>query len=596
MSQLASSASGQPQSLWSKLAPFDSEDAGLPFCRLHLWPLLDDAAVVSVCTVNRATLRWFSSVPIQRLFTQHAPSDRWERDELLLPLSNAHCWPAVTRLVCCGWPQLQPLLPRLQQLRHLLLPHIWPVLTCIDGLLPRSLLTMHITYHYAPLSSSTFPPCLTLLHLEGPTGGLAAKGAVSPTLLPGCLPPALTELYYDAAVVIPCGALPPSLRVLHLGLRHNTTAVGLQPGCLPASLTELRWAGPIGSGLVAGLLPASLRTLQLKDVSFNTPLDGVFPLDSQLRELSFGGGGFVQPLNGDTLPRSLTELDLTSAFQWNHSLDGVLPPALRTLRLGQFFAQPLTVHTFSSCPLLHTLDMSAVEKQLVAFPVGALPGSLTELRCPRHALMPVVDSLPASLHCLHLSIHSSIHSSPVQLGFLNESLQQLDLSSHCSLPFPLDALPRTLQQLQLDVRHPQCSMQGSFAACAHLRHVMLEAHSWTGPLEPHWLPPNLLGLNLLYAHFDSPLERDALPATLRALVLSERYSQAITLDSFASCQQLEQLVLPGARFTQRLTAELLPQSLRQLRVHRKYCRKQLLLPSTIRVTTDQSSDSWEYLI
>ena len=115
------SSSFASPSLWSKLAPFDSEDAGLPFCRLHLWPLLADADVVSVCTVNRATLRWYSSVPIvSRAFDLcpelpkpvglHRP---------LLPLHHRHCWPAVTTLICFTWQTLAPQLPRLQQLRHL---------------------------------------------------------------------------------------------------------------------------------------------------------------------------------------------------------------------------------------------------------------------------------------------------------------------------------------------------------------------------------------------------------------------------------------------------------------------------------------------
>ena len=125
----------------------------------------------------------------------------------------------------------------------------------------------------------------------------------------------------------------------------------------------------------------------------------------------------------------------------------MLPPALRTLRLGQFFAQPLTVHTFSSCPLLHTLDMSAVEKQLVAFPIGALPASLTELHCPGVCVTPLKHSLPASLRRLHVAVNRR-----VEPGLLPAGLLILQL--HCNLgghPFFAGGLPSTVQELTLNV-------------------------------------------------------------------------------------------------------------------------------------------------
>ena len=48
----------------------------------------------------------------------------------------------MTHLSCCNWQTLAPQLPRLQQLRHLELLEI--VRDCIDGLLPRSLLSLHL--------------------------------------------------------------------------------------------------------------------------------------------------------------------------------------------------------------------------------------------------------------------------------------------------------------------------------------------------------------------------------------------------------------------------------------------------------------------
>ena len=117
-----------------------------------------------------------------------------------------------------------------------------------------------------------------------------------------------------------------------------------------------------GAGLLDWLendsWPASVLTLQL--LCMYMPLEH-FPSDvMQLVEMEHSW--FTQPLHGLSLLRCHTELDLSEARMWDHSLDGVLPPSLRTLRLGRAFTQPLMAATFSSCPLLHTLDMSAISE------------------------------------------------------------------------------------------------------------------------------------------------------------------------------------------------------------------------------------------
>ena len=139
---------------------------------------------------------------------------------------------------------------------------------CIDGLLPRSLTSLNLTYSYAQLSSTTFPPSLTELHLRGqPISRSVPPAGLQPVLVPGCLPLSLVSLHYHATAIIPCGALPPSLLLLHLGWWFGTVAIGLERGCLPASLTELRWmrtgADLLHYGLEDGRLTASLLTLQL---------------------------------------------------------------------------------------------------------------------------------------------------------------------------------------------------------------------------------------------------------------------------------------------------------------------------------------------
>ena len=146
----------------------------------------------------------------------------------------------MTRLICSTWQAVAPQLPRLQQLRHLELSE--DVQVCIDRLLPRSLTSLQLAYCYAPLSSTTFPPSLTEMHLSGQDiENISPPSDSQPVLVSGCLPHSLEQLYYDANnAVIPCGALPPSLRLLYLGQGLEPCTIGLQPGCLPASLTELR--------------------------------------------------------------------------------------------------------------------------------------------------------------------------------------------------------------------------------------------------------------------------------------------------------------------------------------------------------------------
>ena len=224
------------------------------------------------------------------------------------------------------------------------------------------------------------------------------------------------SLYYDVEGVIPCGVLPASLRLLYVAtVPGQDRAIGLAPCCLPAGLTELCWGGTIGDGLVAGLLPSSLRELKLVAFAFNAWLDGVFPPNSQLQTLSIASAGFVYPFQSGTLPRTLTELDMTGAQSWNQSLDGVLPPALRVLRLGERFRQPLTAATFATCQQLETLDLGPVLRLHSVFPVGALPPSLTDLRYPRGggSHVPLVASLPASLR--KLSLHHSYRIETLRL-------------------------------------------------------------------------------------------------------------------------------------------------------------------------------------
>ena len=561
-------------SLWSLIAPFDSTKAQLPFCRLHLWPLLADLDAIRASTVNRATLRFFSCVPLINSFPllstffRHDSSDQSHLTPL--PVSNVLCWPAVTRLHCGSWEALLPLLPRLPHLRELsICDEIWD---CIDGVLPRSLRSLDVTYRWrSPPNPLTFPAGLTELTLS------SWVGRCSQPMVPGSLPLSLRSLKYDVAADIACGVLPPSLTFLMLGERHHHV-MGLQPGCLPAGLVELHWYSIVDARLVPGLLPAGLRELQLQDVEFNAPLDGVFPPDSQLQTLVIGSYRFTQPFDAYTLPRSLTELDLSGALLWNHSLDGVLPPSLRVLRLGNEFFQPLTAATFLTCPLLTILDLSRVHREHRPFPVGALPPSLTELHYPESKSQPpLIGSLPLSLRRLH------IHTLAVlQLAALPQNLELLDLK-RSRLPRFNGGFPPSLLDLRIHLLDLQQMSHHDFAAHVRVQTLVVSSVCCTGTLNPHSLPNTLTELDLNNTEFNGAIVRHALPASLRILSLSLYYSTPFTTDSFALCPQLEELRIPSPDFTQPLTAELLPLSLRILSLDRLYPVHELQLPSTVAI-------------
>ena len=589
ISPSSSSSSPLPSpSLWSLVAPFDSGDAQLPFCRRHLWPLLDDWAVVQSSIINRATLRYLSLIPIRSCTFWHTSAAQRQQSPLLwksrpaLPLTAVHSWPAVTRLT---WEepveQLLPVLPRLPFLQHL---KLLQVSTCIDGLLPPTLLSLQLWYNYAPLSASTFPAGLTELHLQ--TNAHPNNPHRGDPLLPGCLPPSLVSLYYDSAEDIPCGVLPSSLRLLHVTSHRLPGRVfRLLPGCLPDGLVELELAigtYELGQTLLAALLPDSLRTLRLCYGHLHTPLGNVLTY-TQLTTLYICILDYAQPFLSDTLPPTLTELDLTGATFWNHSLDGVLPPALRVLRLGERFHQPLTAATFASCPQLETLDLSRVHQMHTPFAVGALPPSLTDLRYPRRGgkRTALVGSLPASLKRLDRVM--VVRTEPLTLlhALLPRGLEQLTL---CSLTCPIGPgdLPPSLQELHL-VSSVFVSLVGLFAADAPLRVLKLENPHWNETLTPHMLPVGLTELDVSETQFNCAIAARALPPALRKLCLSEHYAMPFTVHTFAECRQLVDLRVVSTAFTQSLTAELLPASLRELRLSRSYDVSDLRLPPTVRV-------------
>jgi hypothetical protein len=204
-------------SIWSVIAPFDS--SSLHFVRLRVWPLLSDADGVRASCVNRASLRHYSEFPIlrttfaipheqadiavpittapdhyirtelhgnemhyilaeaeqspliggfdatTRVVVRLAPDDTPQTPSLpLLPTGRCRCFPCVTRLGSSRWASVLSFLPRLQHLRHLELDG--PVNSCIDGLLPSTLESLHIHYCYLPLTDRTFPPGLVELHLD----------------------------------------------------------------------------------------------------------------------------------------------------------------------------------------------------------------------------------------------------------------------------------------------------------------------------------------------------------------------------------------------------------------------------------------------
>ena len=187
--------------------------------------------------------------------------------------------------------------------------------------------------------------------------------------------------------------------------------------------------------------------------------------------------------------------------------------------------------------------------------------------------------LPHSLRTLRLN------SSPdlvLDADTLPPSLTSLSLSEVNSVPLPAGVLPQSLTSLQLrygfDTRWPI----GAGVLPSSLR--LLELNEWTLPLSQLALPPSLIELDIRWLSnhplpvlpaqlqvlriggaFNQSLV-DVLPPSLRELQLTGHFDQPLTADLFACTPQLEELHLSDHATVHDLHVDVLPGSLRVLRL------------------------------
>ena len=272
------------------------------------------------------------------------------------------------------------------------------------------------------------------------------------TIRPGTLPP-LTELTVNGSPTIEPNALPPSLRSLTLAqrvvnhsitlnnmLQHGLTYLHLseyihklmpgtlpatllvlimgsyshklQPHVLPSSLTQFTLYRSENQILTARCLPKSLITLTISDL---VRID-VDALPSSLRKLS--ASLHKASIHVNTLPRSLTELDLRVPHQFTANM---LPPSLTSLTSD-------LKHSIVSNFLPPSLLKLQLQHYTQKLEVGDLGPQLTYLALGRYNIPLETNILPKSLTFLELEDYS--YDIPSVPTILPNSLLYLKLSGY----------------------------------------------------------------------------------------------------------------------------------------------------------------------
>ena len=173
------------------------------------------------------------------------------------------------------------------------------------------------------------------------------------------------------------------------------------------------------------------------------------------------------------------------------------------------------------------------------------PSSLTSLQLgPLHQRSPVTDTfwtifneadvphprqLPVSLEDCYQAMTAWVFSDRVRLfsvvrslfhcalapGILPSGLRLLQFPSQYNFLLVPDAIPSTVEQLQLGAYDWPLMVRGVTVLPFSLRYLSLDEFDW--PLEPGVFPPSLQRLSL--SHFDHPLLVNVLPSSLVYLYL-----------------------------------------------------------------------------
>jgi len=288
----------------------------------------------------------------------------------------------------------------------------------------------------------------------------------------------------------------PRLRVLSLAQGFNHPLDDL-----PDTLTDLtlRFRGTSYTHSL-DQLPCSLKKLRLDQVEIQQPLDR---LPADLTELDLRWSDFSHPL--DRLPRHLHTLILSATF--DHSLD-TLPSTLTHLDLSDayLFNRPLD-H-------LPALLQELILSPKFYHPLPRLPSSLQVLKFPIECPFNYpLDHLPDSLSTLHLC-----HTFRQPFHRLPRSLAELKFGLWFNHPLPLVKSAPELRYANVESEESLEDVPVTYPVA--LRSLELGVY-FNQPLS---LPPSLT--RLVFPNngaFQQPLPISSLPAQLTHLSLPQHY-------------------------------------------------------------------------
>ncbi|GAM25074.1 hypothetical protein SAMD00019534_082490 [Acytostelium subglobosum LB1] len=174
-------------------------------------------------------------------------------------------------------------------------------------------------------------------------------------------------------------------------------------------------------------------------------------LPNTLIKIRFGNS-FAQPIVPGVLPASLVHLEFHMGSRFNHPFgEGVLPPSLRTLKLGMLYNMVLTKGSLP--PSLSSLTFGYGYDQ--PFEPGVLPASITSLtfgHSYNQSILP--DVLPQSLTSLKFGNN---YNQPLLHGSMPLGLKSIVMGSRYNQPFIGDEFPdgTSLTELTLGLGYMQ---------------------------------------------------------------------------------------------------------------------------------------------
>ncbi|GAM20614.1 hypothetical protein SAMD00019534_037890 [Acytostelium subglobosum LB1] len=301
-------------------------------------------------------------------------------------------------------------------------------------------------------------------------------------LTPGTLPSTLTSLtyYMPGSPPIPVGVLPQSLRILDIWTRD------IIPTSLPPSLKELI-LDHFNLALQPNMLPSSITKLKFREYDM-----------------------VIAP---GTLPSSLTHLSTGPRFNRLIAI-GVLPESLLSLKLGRSFKQRLAPGTLPLGLATLNLENNSYNQELGP---GCLPPSLASMTSHSHAA--ALADLPDSITFLTLC-EQPREGCVLPISLTKLCLEGFGRSGEQMIP---GSIPPTLTYLDYNSRH-KVSLWGLDKAISIT--TIKFGLNFQLPIQPGTLPQSLTTLKFAYK-YSQPLPAGCLPQSLTKLTLGSLYNQDV---------------------------------------------------------------------